>query len=424
MANMSYRWYTDHMPNSDAQVAAHFSTKRPVLGICLKRYSYTQTGQAVKLNTYVDIPLEIAVPNFVGDDSMHEDGPLAGNFRLVLQSVVCHRGVSVHSGHYVTLCRGRLANLHSRCSQTDHNDVSDDEDDEDPWMRFDDLAKERVTNVDIRHALKQETPYLLFYQVQPIDDDGQSIHDLPSYAEATSRSQSNVEIQEKTYSHESSGSEYIPAQSMAALHSDRGRMGVADFAPQSSRNSLDVNVALENDTRGRSSISVSGDERRGSFNFPDSSFESSATSVRTDHTSTSVPSTPPDEKAGGFLTVASKIGSKRGSRRSKSRPASAGQDNPSRFSLNMNMTKFARGLSNKPEISVERDTASTALDNKTPAVISSIILPTADDSKESVTMTAPAPNGKIEKEAKKKKKEDKRARVKAGDGDDRDCVVM
>lgn len=99
-------WYTDHMPTSDAQVAAHFSMKRPVLGIALKRYSYTNEGAARRRDTFVDIPLEIAVPNFVSDDSMQDEGPLVGNFRLVLQSVICHRGVSVHSGHYICLSRG------------------------------------------------------------------------------------------------------------------------------------------------------------------------------------------------------------------------------------------------------------------------------------------------------------------------------
>jgi hypothetical protein len=37
-------------------------------------------------------------------------------------------------------------------------------------MRFDDLAKERITLVDIEQALKDESPYLLFYQILPIED--------------------------------------------------------------------------------------------------------------------------------------------------------------------------------------------------------------------------------------------------------------
>jgi hypothetical protein len=196
-------WYTENMPTSDAQVAAHFASKRPVLGICLKRYSYTASGQAVKLDTFIDIPLEIQVPNFLSDEQLQDDvdpesTPVGGNFRLLLQSVVCHRGNSVHSGHYVALCRGtttpeqrqRHQQRHSRSGSTSSTD--DYEEPADPWVRFDDLAKERVTFIDIQEALKKETPYLLFYQVQPVGEDGKEIHDLPSYAEATSRTQSDV----------------------------------------------------------------------------------------------------------------------------------------------------------------------------------------------------------------------------------------
>jgi hypothetical protein len=38
-------------------------------------------------------------------------------------------------------------------------------------LRFDDLAAERVTLIDIETALKTESPYLLFYQILPIDQD-------------------------------------------------------------------------------------------------------------------------------------------------------------------------------------------------------------------------------------------------------------
>ncbi|KAK3062809.1 hypothetical protein LTR53_019186, partial [Teratosphaeriaceae sp. CCFEE 6253] len=115
----------------------------------------------------------------------------------MLQSVVCHRGSSVHSGHYVALCRGRAANadahagLHPQGPDDARRRGSPDSGDEDAagdlWMRFDDLARERVAYVDIHAALRAETPYLLFYQVVPVGEDGEEVHDLPSYAEATSR---------------------------------------------------------------------------------------------------------------------------------------------------------------------------------------------------------------------------------------------
>ncbi|KAH7087513.1 ubiquitin carboxyl-terminal hydrolase-domain-containing protein [Paraphoma chrysanthemicola] len=167
-------WYTDNVPKSDAQVAAHFSVKRPVLGICLKRYTMTANGAPKRLDTFIDIPLEIGLPHFISDDRMNEAGPLFGNFKLVLQSVVCHRGVSVDSGHYVALIRA----TNRERPTTAH---TDDDQDVDTWHRFDDLANVRVAEVDIKKALRDESPYLLFYQVQPIDEELAARGDPPTY---------------------------------------------------------------------------------------------------------------------------------------------------------------------------------------------------------------------------------------------------
>ncbi|KAJ5735951.1 uncharacterized protein N7483_001076 [Penicillium malachiteum] len=160
-------WYTDNTPTSDAQVAAHFSSKRPILGICLKRYSFLPNGTSVRLNTFVDIPTEIGLPHFIQDDNMDSNAPIYGNFKLSLQSIVCHRGNSVDSGHYIAIVRGTSpvppgssdGTGPISCEAPKH------------WMRFDDLAKERVTLIDIEQALKTESPYLLFYQILPIDQD-------------------------------------------------------------------------------------------------------------------------------------------------------------------------------------------------------------------------------------------------------------
>ncbi|KAF2012741.1 cysteine proteinase [Aaosphaeria arxii CBS 175.79] len=158
-------WYTDNVPQTDAQVAAHFSAKRPVLGICLKRYSMELNGTSKRLSTYIDIPLEIGLPHFVTDDNIEHDGPLFGNFKLVLQSVVCHRGVSVDSGHYVSLVRANVPTHSGESSSSKSGEP------EDKWFRFDDLASPRVADVDIKQALAEESPYLLFFQVQPIDEE-------------------------------------------------------------------------------------------------------------------------------------------------------------------------------------------------------------------------------------------------------------
>ncbi|KAI9894450.1 MAG: hypothetical protein M1814_003208 [Vezdaea aestivalis] len=152
-------WYTESAPTRDLQVASHFSSKRPVLGLCLKRYSVLPSGRAVRLETYVDIPLEIGLPHFIQDDHMTEDGPAMGNFKLSLQSVVCHRGKSVNEGHYIALVRDQSSTSTSSASSS-----------ADKWLYFNDLTSPRVQHVNIHHALRTETPYLLFYQVQPLDD--------------------------------------------------------------------------------------------------------------------------------------------------------------------------------------------------------------------------------------------------------------
>lgn len=172
-------WYTDNVPKSDAQVAAHFSVKRPMLGICLKRYTMLPNGAPKRLDTYIDIPLDIGLPHFISDERMKEEGPLFGNFKLVLQSVVCHRGVSVDSGHYIALVRANSSDRPTTSQSSDDDTVG-------TWLRFDDLANPRVAEVDIKKALREESPYLLFYQVQPIDAELASRGDPPPYAEAQS----------------------------------------------------------------------------------------------------------------------------------------------------------------------------------------------------------------------------------------------
>lgn len=134
-------------------------------------------GAPKRLDTFIDIPLDIGLPHFVSDEQMAEEGPLFGNFKLVLQSVVCHRGVSVDSGHYIALVR---ANMTKRPGTS----KSDDDQIPDTWLRFDDLSTPRVAEIDIKKALREESPYLLFYQVQPIDEELALRGDPPSYDEA------------------------------------------------------------------------------------------------------------------------------------------------------------------------------------------------------------------------------------------------
>lgn len=139
-------------------------------------------GRAARLSTYIDIPIEIGLPHFIQDDQMKDEGPLYGNFKLSLQAVVCHRGDSVDSGHYISLVRGTAPNASAARNSSSGSREEAVVDAGDHWMRFDDLASERITLIDIEQALKSESPYLLFYQILPIEDTDD--HIAPSSVES------------------------------------------------------------------------------------------------------------------------------------------------------------------------------------------------------------------------------------------------
>ncbi|KAI0977431.1 cysteine proteinase [Xylaria arbuscula] len=158
---------TKSEPRSDLEVARHFR-QRPVVGICLKRYMMDTNGVTKRQNTYIDIPDSLRLPHFIIDERHVEEGGLTAEYKLVLQSVVCHRGDSLHSGHYVSFSRvaPKLLTENRRYEKDPPPDYEEAQ-----WVKFDDLATERVTAVDdIKESLKQDMPYLLFYQIIPIVD--------------------------------------------------------------------------------------------------------------------------------------------------------------------------------------------------------------------------------------------------------------
>ncbi|KAJ4302815.1 hypothetical protein N0V90_001706 [Kalmusia sp. IMI 367209] len=292
-------WYTDNVPQTDAQVAAHFSSKRPVLGICLKRYMMLPSGTPKRLDTYVDIPLEIGLPHFISDDRMQEEGPLFGNFKLVLQSVVCHRGVSVDSGHYISLIRANKVPTQPRPG-TSHTEQGEEEN---SWLRFDDLSNPRVSEVDIQKALREESPYLLFYQVQPIDEELASRGDPPSYAEAQSVTLSAAPSKE-TLSSETDA---------AATDTD---MGEWEKVNSSEALPSQVDSANGSDPPGRISMSSN---HRSSIAFED--LDGSVQNLARGR-----PPPTPDEQKSSFLS-ASRRNSKAWLPGSKSRPSSESGEN-------------------------------------------------------------------------------------------------
>ncbi|KAL2130564.1 hypothetical protein VTI74DRAFT_6232 [Chaetomium olivicolor] len=179
-------------PKSDLELAQHFN-QRPVVAICLKRYTMTGQGIPIRHNTLIDIPESLRLPHFMVVDTVTDDGnpnrlSLSQGYKLVLQSVVCHRGESLHSGHYVAYARV-APKLLTENRRVEHDPPPDYE--EAQWVKFDDLAIEkRVQYVDdIRQALKEDMAYLLIYQIVPMVDvtaapsTSGSVTDPPSYLE-------------------------------------------------------------------------------------------------------------------------------------------------------------------------------------------------------------------------------------------------
>jgi hypothetical protein len=385
-------WYTDNVPKSDAQVAAHFSVKRPVLGICLKRYTMLPNGTPKRLETFIDIPLEIGLPHFISDERMKEEGPLFGNFKLVLQSVVCHRGVSINSGHYVSLVR---ANDHERpgTSQSEEDALSE------TWLRFDDLSNPRVAQVDIKQALRDESPYLLFYQVQPIDEELAMRGEPPAYDETPS-GLTSVDPSEETLVHNY-------ATDIDAGE-DNGKAATTDVRPDS---------IYSNEPASRTSVSSN---RRSSIAFEDL--------IAGSHGASRGPSTPDEQKA-GFLSV-----SRRGSRAwlgggNRSRPSSPSGEN--RLSLTLSRLT-GRGSKDKLVINTE----TPAADDHT------IVVDDAHGSDKDAYSHSPAKEkkekdaGQVASKSKKEKKDKARSKSKEPgeilekgkhkekNRPDRECVVM
>ncbi|KHN95811.1 ubiquitin hydrolase family protein [Metarhizium album ARSEF 1941] len=196
---------TPNEPRSDSEVALNFD-QRPVVGICLKRYAMTEAGQPQRQNTFVDVPDSLRLPHFmlVGGPKLEEDlYGLSTEYKLVLQSVVCHRGDSLHSGHYISFARvaPKLLTGNRR-----HNFDPPPDYEEAQWVKFDDLeTQSRITYVDdIKQALKNEMPYLLFYQIVPMVDmprastEGTET-DPPSYSESKTSMEPNGDLSSSAF---------------------------------------------------------------------------------------------------------------------------------------------------------------------------------------------------------------------------------
>lgn len=282
-------------------------------------------GTAIKRETHIDIPLDIGLPHFIQDDAMSESGPAFGNFKLSLQSVVCHQGLSTESGHYISLVRS----------------PSLEQGGEDRWMRFDDLAAERVTYTDVATFLLQESPYLLFYQVIPIEGDPNKIGDSanlvmngerpPAYSESNMSGSSKVDSGVSGFSAHSK----ISYDSTEAPNLDSQRPSFEIRRPSSESSTS------EDAVRGRSSMTS---ERRRSLVSSNASANNTA-GMRSDLLSApNIDSNPSD---GPNTLTASRRGSKTTQASSRSRHSSRGGDKRMSTSLSRLASRMSKDKLNK-----------------------------------------------------------------------------
>lgn len=408
-------------PRSNSEVALNFE-QRPVVGICLKRYAMTENGQPQRHNTYIDIPDSLRLPHFMLADALDtkpDDNLLTSDFKLVLQSVICHRGDSLQSGHYIAFARAAPKVLISN-RRHDFDPPPDYE--EAQWVKFDDLEETRVTVVDnIKKALTEEMPYLLFYQVVPMVDvacpstDGTATGP-PSYQE----SKNSLEMQ--TSRAPTDGSLSTPSKPPSIRLSMDNERPTARAADRSARPSV--------------SGSVPADSRRESANFTTSSIATPImTPARTPEANSPIIS--PTDKTPRLSRAASRFNLSR-----QSRPSS--QSGEGRISLTISrlggLMKQNKDALTSAEAGEERGSTPIGSRNASFEVIRSADtapLPpsTANTATTATTATTVATAATLEPESKMQRSKSRRksksrektfkpGKQKDSAQPDRECVLM
>lgn len=319
-------------PRTDTDVMMHFN-QRPVVGICLKRYMYTEDGLAKRQNTFIDIPDSLRLPHFmmVDEAKVEEDSLLSQDYKLELQSIVCHRGDSVHSGHYISFARVNPKLLTD--NRRHDNDPPPDYEDA-QWVKFDDLALEnRVTYVDdIKESLKQEMPYLLFYQIVPMCDVTAastvgSETEPPSYNDSALNVTTNgmttpgLDIDRAGLSRPASG--YFDSPLLSSAGPSIRFSSELDRPPR-------ISLSVEDDGHQSSSLLSTNASRRGSVAFSEPAGHAQASTPETGHS----PAVTPNEE-----TTAQRL-SRAAAKFTKSRSRPTSQAGENRISISMSRLTF------------------------------------------------------------------------------------
>lgn len=157
-------FYTDdnNLDNANQSIAnslKEFVKRRPILPICLKRYLFdTDSLLAHRSKRRIVIPPIMNLPLFVADDV---DDDASGDYCLILESAVCHRGTSISLGHFVSAVRKDCKNI----SQTEDEALKA------TWYLYDDMKKDKRVVEKLFHDLfDSEWPYMLFYRLVPNGD--------------------------------------------------------------------------------------------------------------------------------------------------------------------------------------------------------------------------------------------------------------
>ncbi|PTB74394.1 cysteine proteinase [Trichoderma longibrachiatum ATCC 18648] len=421
-------------PQSNVEVAMNFD-QRPVVGICLKRYAMTESGRPQRHNTYIDIPESMRLPHFMLADGPHieeETNGLATEYKLVLQSVICHRGDSLQSGHYIAFARVAPKLLtgnrkHAIDPPPDYEEAQ--------WVKFDDLEiGNRVTFVeDIKESLKVEMPYLLFYQIVPmVDPPGPSTDSTaggpPSYDE--SRTSASTQALATHHEHKASAS----TQALVTHHehppsASTGRLGQSK--PPSIRLSAEVERPSRKWLEGIS-MNFGGPygetamSRRPSYALTDSAAQSPAITPDTQ----SPAMAPVDEPTSSRLSRAAS----RFNLGKQSRPAS--QSGEGRISLNLSRFGGLIKTSKEPlpeppalNISSANSTGQRSPQPGSPTSLEKQLQPSGtemydkSDKPEKHEKTDKADKSEKHKHRRKKSKE-KNEKQKSGDQPERECVLM
>lgn len=150
--------FTNETPHTYAKTSKEFVNRRPILPICLKRYSFNSSDSSTtRSKKRIIIPPIINLPQFVADEA---DGDAPTQFKLILESAVCHRGTSISLGHFVSVIR----------KDTNNTNESEEEAYNATWYLYDDMKKKsRVVEKSFKQIFKSEWPYMLFYRLVAIE---------------------------------------------------------------------------------------------------------------------------------------------------------------------------------------------------------------------------------------------------------------